>query len=265
MKQIKKKLPIGIENFAKLQAEDFYYVDKTMLIKELLDNWAEVNLFTRPRRFGKTLNMSMLNCFFSRQYAERGDLFEGLSIWEEEKYRELQGTYPVIFISFADVKQNNYEDAVQKIKNIIVDVYRQHRYLEQQECFSESEKQNILSVTEEMNDVTAQDALKNLSKYLKLLYGKKVLIFLDEYDTPMQEAYIHGYWDEFIGFMRGLFNAAFKTNPYLERAVMTGITHVSKESVFSGLNNLAVITTTSEQYADCFGFTEEEVFSRVNM
>ena len=136
--------------------------------------------------------------------------------------------------------------------------------MEQQECFSESEKQNKLSVTEEMNDVTAQDALKNLSKYLKLLYGKKVLIFLDEYDTPMQEAYIHGYWEEFIGFMRGLFNAAFKTNPYLERAVMTGITRVSKESVFSDLNNLAVITTTSEQYADCFGFTEEEVFSALD-
>ena len=261
---MQKVISIGKQNFVSLRENDCFYIDKTDFIRQWWKNADDITLITRPRRFGKTLNMSMLNCFFSRQYAERGDLFEGLSIWEEEKYRELQGTYPVIFISFADVKQNNYEDAVQKIKNIIVDVYRQHRYLEQQECFSESEKQNILSVTEEMNDVTAQDALKNLSKYLKLLYGKKVLIFLDEYDTPMQEAYIHGYWDEFIGFMRGLFNAAFKTNPYLERAVMTGITRVSKESVFSDLNNLAVITTTSEQYADCFGFTEEEVFSALD-
>ena len=121
----------------------------------------------------------------------------------------------------------------------------------------------MMAITEKMDDVTAQDALKNLSSYLNLLYGKKVLIFLDEYDTPMQEAYINGYWDEFTGFMRGLFNATFKTNPYLERAVMTGITRVSKESVFSDLNNLTVITTTSDQYADCFGFTEEEVFKRL--
>ena len=257
-------ISIGKQDYVSLRENHYFYIDKTDFIRQWWKNADDITLITRPRRFGKTLNMSMLNCFFSRQYAERGDLFEGLSIWEEEKYRELQGTYPVIFISFADVKQNNYEDAVQKIKNIIVDVYRQHRYLEQQECFSESEKQNILSVTEEMNDVTAQDALKNLSKYLKLLYGKKVLIFLDEYDTPMQEAYIHGYWDEFIGFMRGLFNAAFKTNPYLERAIMTGITRVSKESIFSDLNNLVVVTTTSNQYETAFGFTEEEVFNALD-
>ena len=170
----------------------------------------------------------------------------------------------MIFISFADVKQNNYKDAIQKIKNIIVDAYRQHRYLNEEDCFTENEKQQMMEITEKMDDVTAQDALKNLSSYLNLLYGKKVLIFLDEYDTPMQEAYINGYWDEFTGFMRGLFNATFKTNPYLERAVMTGITRVSKESVFSDLNNLTVITTTSDQYADCFGFTEEEVFKSLD-
>ena len=253
-------ISIGKQDYVSLRENHYFYIDKTDFIRQWWKNADDITLITRPRRFGKTLNMSMLNCFFSRQYAERGDLFEGLSIWEEEKYRELQGTYPVIFISFADVKQNNYEDAVQKIKNIIVDVYRQHRYLEQQECFSESEKQNILSVTEEMNDVTAQDALKNLSKYLKLLYGKKVLIFLDEYDTPMQEAYVHGYWDTFTSFLRSLFNATFKSNPYLERAVLTGITRVSKQSIFSDLNNLNVITTTSDEYATFFGFTEQEVF-----
>ena len=257
-------ISIGKQDFASLRENHYFYVDKTDFIRQWWESGDDITLITRPRRFGKTLNMSMLNCFFSRQYAEKGTIFEGLSIWKQEKYRRLQGTYPVIFLSFADVKQNNYQDAVQKIKNIIVDAYRQHRYLEQEECFTQNEKQQMLEITEKMSDVTAQDALKNLSSYLNLLYGKKVLIFLDEYDTPMQEAYIHGYWDEFVGFMRSLFNATFKTNPYLERAVMTGITRISKESVFSDLNNLTVITTTSDAYADCFGFTEEEVFQSLD-
>ena len=262
---MRQTISIGKQDFISFRENHYFYVDKTDFIRQWWENADDITLITRPRRFGKTLNMSMLCSFFSRQYAGRGDLFEGLSIWEKEKYHKLQGSYPVIFVSFADVKQNNYEDAVQKIKNIIVDVYSQHRYLNEQECFTESEKQQIQSVTEKMDDVTAQDALKNLSRYLNLLYEKKVLIFLDEYDTPMQEAYINGYWDQFTGFMRGLFNATFKTNNYLERAVMTGITRVSKESVFSDLNNLTVITTTSEQYADCFGFTEEEVFSALDL
>ena len=255
---------IGKQDFVSLRENHYFYIDKTDFIRQWWENADDITLITRPRRFGKTLNMNMLNCFFSRQYEKRGDLFKGLSIWTDQRYQRLQGSYPVIFISFADVKQNNYKDAIQKIKNIIVDVYRQHRYLNNEECFTENEKQQMMAITEKMDDVTAQDALKNLSSYLNLLYGKKVLIFLDEYDTPMQEAYINGYWDEFTGFMRGLFNATFKTNPYLERAVMTGITRVSKESVFSDLNNLTVITTTSDQYADCFGFTEEEVFKSLD-
>ncbi len=257
-------ISIGKQDFVSLRENHYFYIDKTDFIRQWWENADDITLITRPRRFGKTLNMNMLNCFFSRQYENRGDLFKGLSIWTDQKYQKLQGSYPVIFISFADVKQNNYKDAIQKIKNIIVDVYRQHRYLNKEDCFTENEKQQMMEITEKMDDVTAQDALKNLSSYLNLLYGKKVLIFLDEYDTPMQEAYINGYWDEFIGFMRGLFNATFKTNPYLERAIMTGITRVSKESVFSDLNNLTVITTTSDQYADCFGFTEEEVFKTLD-
>ena len=257
-------ISIGKQDFVSLRENHYFYIDKTDFIRQWWENADDITLITRPRRFGKTLNMNMLNCFFSRQYENRGDLFKGLSIWTDQKYQKLQGSYPVIFISFADVKQNNYKDAIQKIKNIIVDVYRQHRYLNKEDCFTENEKQQMMEITEKMDDVTAQDALKNLSSYLNLLYGKKVLIFLDEYDTPMQEAYINGYWDEFTGFMRGLFNATFKTNPYLERAVMTGITRVSKESVFSDLNNLTVITTTSDQYADCFGFTEEEVFKTLD-
>lgn len=257
-------ISIGKQDFVSLRENHYFYIDKTDFIRQWWENADDITLITRPRRFGKTLNMNMLNCFFSRQYENRGDLFKGLSIWTDQRYQRLQGGYPVIFISFADVKQNNYKDAIQKIKNIIVDAYRQHRYLNEEDCFTENEKQQMLEITEKMDDVTAQDALKNLSSYLNLLYGKKVLIFLDEYDTPMQEAYINGYWDEFTGFMRGLFNATFKTNPYLERAVMTGITRVSKESVFSDLNNLTVITTTSDQYADCFGFTEEEVFKSLD-
>lgn len=257
-------ISIGKQDFVSLRENHYFYIDKTDFIRQWWENADDITLITRPRRFGKTLNMNMLNCFFSRQYENRGDLFKGLSIWTDQKYQKLQGSYPVIFISFADVKQNNYKDAIQKIKNIIVDVYRQHRYLNKEDCFTENEKQQMMEITEKMDDVTAQDALKNLSSYLNLLYGKKVLIFLDEYDTPMQEAYINGYWDEFTGFMRSLFNATFKTNPYLERAIMTGITRVSKESVFSDLNNLTVITTTSDQYADCFGFTEEEVFKTLD-
>jgi len=257
-------ISIGKQDFASLRENHYFYIDKTDFIRQWWESADDITLITRPRRFGKTLNMHMLNCFFSRQYEGRSALFEGLSIWNFEKYRKLQGSYPVIFMSFADVKQNNYKDAVQKIKNIIVDVYRQHRYLAEQKCFTDNERQQMMAVTEQMDDVTAQDALKNLSSYLNLMYGKKVLILLDEYDTPMQEAYIHGYWDEFTGFMRSFFNTTFKTNPYLERAVMTGITRVSKESVFSDLNNLTVITTTSEQYADCFGFTEEEVFDALD-
>lgn len=257
-------ISIGKQDFVSLRENHYFYIDKTDFIRQWWENADDITLITRPRRFGKTLNMNMLNCFFSRQYENRGDLFKDLSIWTDQRYQRLQGSYPVIFISFADVKQNNYKDAIQKIKNIIVDAYRQHRYLNEEDCFTENEKQQMMEITEKMDDVTAQDALKNLSSYLNLLYGKKVLIFLDEYDTPMQEAYINGYWDEFTGFMRGLFNATFKTNPYLERAVMTGITRVSKESVFSDLNNLTVITTTSDQYADCFGFTEEEVFKSLD-
>ena len=259
-----KVVSIGNQDFECIREQGNFYVDKTHFIKEWWESQDAVTLLTRPRRFGKTLNMDMLNCFFSNKYAGRGDLFEGLSIWEEEKYRELQGTYPVIFLSFADVKQTNYKDAVQKIKNSIVEIYQQFRELTLWDGFSEEERHQIACVNQRMDDVTAQDALKNLSAYLLQRYNKKAIILLDEYDTPMQEAYIHGYWDEFTSFIRSLFNSTFKTNPYLERAVMTGITRVSKESIFSDLNNLNVVTTTSDEYATCFGFTEEEVFDALD-
>lgn len=257
-------ISIGNQRFDNIRENDCFYVDKTSFIKEWWDSKDIVTLITRPRRFGKTLNMNMLNCFFSNQYADRGDLFDGLSIWEDEAYRKLQGMYPVIFLSFADVKQSNYVDAVAKIKNIIVDVYAQYEKLYLDDRMTVLQKQQYYSVKSEMSDVTAQDSLKVLASHLSSYYGKNTIILLDEYDTPMQEAYIHGYWDEFTSFLRSLFNSTFKTNPYLERAVMTGITRVSKESMFSDLNNLNVVTTTSDEYSTSFGFTEEEVFTSLD-
>ena len=256
-----KVIGIGKQSFEDIIQSNCFYIDKTSLIKEWWESEDDITLITRPRRFGKTLNMDMLKCFFSNQYRDQGQLFEGLNIWKEEKYQQLQGTYPVIYLSFADVKQTNYKDAVLKIKKIITDVYQQYIELAGWEGLTEVQVRQFQSVDPYMDDVTAQCALKDLSGYLYRYYEKKVIILLDEFDTPMQEAYIHGYWDEFTAFIRSLFNAAFKTNPYLNRAMMTGITRVSKESIFSDLNNLKVVTTTSEEYATCFGFTQEEVFT----
>lgn len=261
---MKKVISIGIQGFSDLREQDCFFVDKTNFIKEWWENRDVVTLITRPRRFGKTLNMSMLDCFFSNKYADRADLFEGLSIWQDEAYRKLQGTYPVIFLSFAVVKAGNLEDAKTQIKQEIARLYEENRYLLESNVLSDNERKIYNSTTIQMDDTMAQNALKTLSVWMERYYGKKVIILLDEYDTPMQEAYVQGYWDEFTSFVRSLFNASFKTNPYLERAIMTGITRVSKESIFSDLNNLRVVTTTSNLYADCFGFTEEEVFAALD-
>lgn len=261
---MKKAVSIGIQGFSGLREQDCFFVDKTNFIKEWWENRDVVTLITRPRRFGKTLNMSMLECFFSNKYANRADLFEGLSIWQEETYRKLQGTYPVIFLSFAAVKAGNLKDAKAQIKQEIARLYRENRNLMKEDIFGEGERELYYRTTVKMDDVTAQDSLRNLSEWMERYYGKKAIILLDEYDTPMQEAYMQGYWDEFTSFVRSLFNASFKTNPYLERAIMTGITRVSKESIFSDLNNLQVVTTTSDLYADCFGFTETEVFQALD-
>lgn len=261
MIDVKRVIGIGKQSFEDIIQSNCFYIDKTSLIKEWWESEDDITLITRPRRFGKTLNMDMLKCFFSNQYQDKGYLFEGLNIWKEEKYQQLQGTYPVIYLSFADVKQTNYKDAVLKIKKIITDVYQQYIELARWEGLTEVQIRQFQSVDPYMDDVTAQCALKDLSGYLYRYYEKKVIILLDEFDTPMQEAYIHGYWNEFTAFIRSLFNAAFKTNPYLNRAMMTGITRVSKESIFSDLNNLKVVTTTSEEYATCFGFTQKEVFA----
>ena len=259
-----RTVSIGTQDFEKMIQRNCFYVDKTGFIKEWWESEDEVTLITRPRRFGKTLNMSMLNCFFSNKYADRGELFEKLEIWKDEKYRELQGTYPVIFLSFAEIKQNNYQDTIAKIKKILCSLYQSFMFLKDWDGLTDEEKNNLKRISEDMSDVTAQSALNELSNYLSRYYGKKVIILLDEYDTPMQEAYTNGYWEELVAFTRSLFNSTFKTNPYLERAIMTGITRVSRESIFSDLNNLEVVTTLSPKYTTAFGFTEQEVFNALD-
>lgn len=252
---------IGNQDFESVRESGYFYIDKTHFIREWWESGDSVTLITRPRRFGKTLNISMLEKFFSVKYAGRSDLFEGLSIWKKEKYRLLQGTYPVLSLSFADVKETSFEQARKKMCRIIRELYYQFRFLTESGVMADSEKRDFLQISVNMEDNEAAFTLKALSGYLARYYGKKVLILLDEYDTPMQEAYVNGYWQEMVRFTRNLFNSTFKTNPYLERAIMTGITRVSKESIFSDLNNLKVVTTTSGKYEDCFGFTEEEVFA----
>ena len=256
-----RKISIGKQYFADIRENDYFYVDKTDFIREWWESEDETTLITRPRRFGKTLNMNMLECIFSVEYADRGDLFEGLAIWNEEKYRRLQGTYPVIFLTFADVKAEDCQGALTQIKQNITDLYNRNDYLLKGNLLNENERAQYASVEPGMDNTVAAAAIRAMANYLSRYYGKKVILLLDEYDTPMQEAYVSGYWDKITAFFRSMFNATFKTNPFLERAVMTGITRVSKESVFSDLNNLNVITTTSEKYATSFGFTEAEVFA----
>ena len=259
-----KTISIGKQDFASLREHNCFYIDKTDFIKEWWNSQDDVTLITRPRRFGKTLNMSMVECFFSVKYAKRLDLFEGLSIEKNAGLRKLQGTYPVLFLSFAAVKTNTYENARRQICSLIASLYDENMYLLNGDTLNEREKKRFQAVTPEMNDADAVMALQNLCLFLSKYYGKKVIVLLDEYDTPLQESYAHGYWKELTAFTRSLFNATFKTNPYLERAIMTGITRVSKESIFSDLNNLEVITTTSEKYATSFGFTESEVFTALD-
>ena len=255
---------IGIQDFGKIIRNNCFYVDKTALIKEWWENQDDVTLITRPRRFGKTLAMSMLEHFFSVEHADKGALFEGLDIWKEEKYHSLQGSYPVIFLSFADVKETSFGNARDKICRIIKSLYDRYSALQDKEPNPKKLPDIFDEISPTMGDSVASYSLKALSEFLADYYGKKVIILLDEYDTPMQEAYVYGYWEEMAAFIRNLFNSTFKTNPYMERAVMTGITRISKESIFSDLNHLEVVTSTSCKYEASFGFTEMEVFAAMD-
>lgn len=261
---------VGIQRFDKVITEKKFYIDKTDFIREWWEYGSEVTLITRPRRFGKTLNMSMVECFFSNRYANRGDLFEGLSIWNVKSsdgtypYRQLQGTFPVIFLSFASIETASCRDMEYKITTVIAKLYEQNRYLLEGSLLSENEKKYYQSITPGIGKAVAADAINRMTVFMQRYYGKDVIVLLDEYDTPMQAAWLNGYWDEAAEFFNGLFNATFKTNPCIQKGLITGITRIAKESIFSGLNNLSMVTTTSDEYAAYFGFTETEVFDALD-
>ena len=259
-----RTVSIGCQDFETIRRESYFYIDKSCFIKEWWEGGDSVTLITRPRRFGKTLTMSMVEKFFSVEHADKGALFEGLNIWKEEKYRRLQGRYPVIFLSFADVKETSFGNARDKICRIIKSLYDRYSVLQDKGPKQKKLPDIFQEISPTMEDSVASYSLKALSEFLSDYYGKKVIILLDEYDTPMQEAYVYGYWDKMAAFVRNLFNSTFKTNPYMERAVMTGITRISKESIFSDLNHLEVVTSTSCKYESSFGFTEMEVFAAMD-
>ncbi len=243
-----------------MREDHIFYIDKTDFIKEWWEYSDMVTLITRPRRFGKTLNLSMAECFFSNRSANRGDLFEGLSIWQSEEYRKMQGTYPVIFLSFAPIKTGRIDEIKAALKQIVADVYREYRFIMEAQIFHQKDREDFDAVSKQMDDMTAYTALNRLCSYLYQYYHQNVIVMLDEYDTPMQEAWIAGCWDETVDFFRSFFNYTFKSNKYLCRGLITGITRISKDSIFSDLNNLEVVTTTSEKYTTSFGFTEKETF-----
>ena len=257
---------LGYQDFAEVRTEHIFYIDKTYFIRDWWEYADKVTLITRPRRFGKTLNMSMVKCFFSNKYAGRQDLFEELFIWnarskdKDFQYRDLQGIFPVIFLSFANIKATKYEDMKYKISEVITELYEQNRYLLEGTLLSENEKSYYNRMTWSASDAMLSSSLRQMSNFLQRYHGREVMILLDEYDTPMQEAWLSNYWNEAVEFFRSLFNSTFKTNPYLYRGLITGITRISKESIFSDLNNLEIVTTTSQKYATAFGFTETEVF-----
>ena len=253
-------IAIGNDQFDQIRGNHRFYIDKTEFILDWWKNPDAVTLITRPRRFGKTLNMSMMNCFFSNAYRDRAYLFEGLKVWENEELRKEQGTWPVLFLTFANVKQAKWENSRKMLNEILMKARMPYARMMEDGMFSDEEREAYYAIRKDMDDATAATSLHNLCEWLERYYGKKVLIFLDEYDTPMQEAWVAGYWHEMVSYIRSLFNSTFKNNPHLGRAILTGITRVSKESIFSDMNNLSVVTTTSTRYATAFGFTEKEVY-----
>lgn len=255
----KKSVAVGIQDFEALRRDQMFYVDKTDFIRQWWESGETTTLITRPRRFGKTLNLSMLNCFFSVFYENRADLFEGLKVWKEKSYHKLQGRFPVIFLSFAGVKGTTFEAVLRQINYGIVEVYRRFERILDMSRFTERERQDFGRISWDMDASTAAQSVRLLTDLLYVYYGQKPIILLDEYDTPLQEAYFNSFWDEMTAFVGAFFNNSFKTNPSLGRALLTGITRICKESIFSDLNNIDVVTQTSTKYETAFGFTEEEV------
>ena len=254
-----RKLPVGIDSFEKLREQDFYYVDKTGLIRDLLNNWGEVNLFTRPRRFGKTLNMSMLKCFFEIGGDQR--IFDGLDISREKALCDAyMGKYPVVFLSLKDVDGLTFEDAYERLKQLIRNEAFRLAALRESTVITDEEKSGYLRIISENS--TFADIAGSLRMFCTLLekhYGQKAVLLIDEYDVPLDKAYAHGYYDRMIDLIRSMFGAALKTNSSLFFAVLTGCLRVSKESIFTGLNNLKVYSISNMQCDEYFGFTDDEV------
>ena len=264
---VKKKISIGVEDFKEIIDKDGYFVDKTLMIKKLIESSAKVTLFTRPRRFGKTLNQFMIRRFFedertrSGERIDNGYLFDGLKIAEcgEEIMKHSQ-QYPVIFLSLKSAKQPNFEEAYKKICGEIAGEFRRHQYLLEGNSLADDQKiifQKIMTLQADYSE--CNDALKLLSECLWQYHGKNTIILIDEYDVPLENAYFRGFYDKMIDFIRSLFESALKTNPYLEKSVITGCLRISKESIFTGLNNLKVDSVLRTEYGDSFGFTESEV------
>ena len=256
-----KKIGIGESDFKGLRVRDNYYIDKTMYIKDIMDNESRVILVTRPRRFGKTLNMSMLKYYFDCTKKDSKELFQGLKILEqEEKYTSKLGYYPVIYVTLKDAGLMNYNLMMMQLKTIMMEVYYEHRYVLEKEEMSEGERKifnRMLSA--EANDIDIMNSLKILSKILYQYYNKPVILLIDEYDVPLQNAYIQGYYEEAVSFYRTFYGVTFKDNPYLEKTVITGVSRVAKESIFSGANNFDVYTVLDDEFSDDFGITEEEM------
>ena len=263
-----KPLPIGIDNFEMLITRGYYFVDKTLLIKDLLDNKAAVNLFTRPRRFGKTLNMSMLQYYFedkrdqfTGEKIDNSYLFEGLNIKAEgEKYTKYMGKYPVINLSLKSAKQPTYKMAYESLIDEIMKEYRRHNFILNSDKLLQSEKKIFLDISNgEAKEIEYAKSLQFLSSCLEKYFGSKTIILIDEYDVPLENAFFERFYDEMISFIRSLFESALKTNPSLEFSIITGCLRISRESIFTGLNNLNIISILNNRYAEYFGFTAEEV------
>ena len=252
---------IGTSDFKKMRVNDYYYIDKTMYIKDIIDNKSEIALVTRPRRFGKTLNMSMLRYYFDIKQKDSKELFKGLKILEqEEKYTSKLGYYPVIYLTLKDVQDRNYENMLLDMKTAMLNMYKEHRYLLDSDKIYPEEKARITDILYAREDENVlKNSVRDLSEYLNRYYERPVILLVDEYDVPLQNAYVEGYYEEAVKFFKTFYGVTFKDNPYLEKTVLTGVSRVAKESIFSGANNFKVYTVLDNEFADDFGITEEEM------
>ena len=252
---------IGTSDFKKMRVNDYYYIDKTMYIKDIIDNKSEIALVTRPRRFGKTLNMSMLRYYFDIKQKDSKELFKGLKILEqEEKYTSKLGYYPVIYLTLKDVQDRNYENMLLDMKTAMLNMYKEHRYLLDSDKIYPEEKARITDILYAREDENIlKNSVRDLSEYLNRYYERPVILLVDEYDVPLQNAYVEGYYEEAVKFFKTFYGVTFKDNPYLEKTVLTGVSRVAKESIFSGANNFDVYTVLDNEFADDFGITEEEM------